>query len=179
MRKRITVNQVVGMSPCLDYTEARLLKLSGGKKSMLLLDVFDLPIPPGDIIWLFCEVMTASQRMDFAERCARHVLPIYEKEYPNDKRVRALLDGIRQYLKGKINDKELGELSHAASYAAAYASHAAARASYAAYAAYAARAADAAYAAYAADAADAAEQQWQLRTLKLLLKKWGESCENE
>ena len=102
--------------------------------------------------------------------CAETVLPIWEKHYPNDLRVKDCLDGIQAFLRGEINQEDLLKLrraayvaadaAYAATYvaaAAAYAAYAAAYAAYAAadaaYAAAAARYADAAYAAYAAAAA--------------------------
>jgi hypothetical protein len=106
----------------------------------------------------------------FAADCAERVLPIFEKRYPNDKRVRECIEGVRAFARGEITRDELIKLrsaayaayaaayaaDYAAAYAAAYAAYAAAAAAYAAYA-YAA----AAYAAYAA--ARKSERVWQRR----------------
>ena len=107
----------------------------------------------------------------FAADCAERVLPLYEKEFSDDKRVRECIEAVRQYARGGIGEKKL---------AAAWAAGAAAWAAGAARAAWAAGAAawaagDAARAAVAArdaraarDAGDAAraaawdaERQWQ------------------
>ena len=84
--------------------------------------------------------------------CAELVLPIYEKKYPDDKRVRNCIEVTREWANGKATIEEVRQARRAA-YAAADAAYAAAAAA-AAYAAADAAAAAAAYA--AAAAADAA-----------------------
>ncbi len=124
---------------------------------------------------------------EFAER----VLPIFEKQHPNDKRPKAAIQGIRDWVVGKITREELLRFAAAAYDAYANAAYAAnanayayananaaannANAAYAAaYAAYAANAAaydaNAAYDTYAyANAAYDAERKWQTdRFLELL-----------
>jgi acyl-CoA reductase-like NAD-dependent aldehyde dehydrogenase len=57
------------------------------------------------------------------------VLPIFEKKYPNDKRVRECIETLRRYAKGKATIKEVREARRSAAdaaYAAAYAAAAAA-----------------------------------------------------
>ena len=92
--------------------------------------------------------------------CAELALPIYEKKYPNDKRVRECIEVTRKWANGEATIKEVRQArsaaADAAAYAAAYAAADAADAAYAAaYAAAAAAYADAAYADAAAYAADA------------------------
>jgi hypothetical protein len=123
-----------------------------------------------------------TQRL-FAAACAEHVLPIFEKRYPDDDRPRRAIETARLFADGRATAEELENAYAAAAYAAAYA--------YAAYAAYVAAnaaanayAANAAYvAAYAADAAYAAanaaanayaasrsrERKWQSDTLAELI----------
>jgi immunity protein 5 of polymorphic toxin system len=114
----------------------------------------------------------------FAADCAEHVLELYEKSYPDDKRPRNAIQAARDFANGLI-DKDAANAAanaaYAAANAAAYAAYAAANA--AAYAANAANAAaNAAYAAYAANAtyatyaANAAERKWQLARLKYYLE---------
>ena len=123
----------------------------------------------------------------FAAGCAEHVLPIYEQQYPDDKRVRLCIEASRRFAYGEISREELAAYDAAraaacdAARAAAYDAYAAARVAAwaAAVTARVARAsADAAHAAHdaagvaawaawgAADgaarvAARAAEQDWQ------------------
>jgi hypothetical protein len=99
-----------------------------------------------------------------AAQCAREVLPIFEKCYPDDKRVRECIEACEAYSRGEITMKELrAKRSAAAAYAdAADAADAAAAADNAAVVAAAAgAAADAAYA--AAAAADAAARGKAMR----------------
>ena len=79
--------------------------------------------------------------------CAELVLPIYEKKYPDDKRVRNCIEVTRKWANGKATIEEVRQARRAAAYAAAYAAYAAAYAAADDAAAYAA--ADAAYAAAA------------------------------
>ena len=105
--------------------------------------------------------------------CAELVLPIYEKKYPDDKRVRNCIEVTRKWANGKATIEEVRQARRAAdaAYAAAYAAAAAAAyaayaAADAAYAAYAAADAAAAAAAYAAADAAAADATARLRTYK-------------
>ena len=93
---------------------------------------------------LYRTVWDAKAARLFASDCAEHVLPIYEKRYPSDTRVRDCISTARQYALGIATEKQL-----AAAWAAARDAGAAAEA------AWAARAAEA-----AAEAARAAEAAW-------------------
>ena len=112
--------------------------------------------------------------------CARLALPIWEKRYPDDKRVRDCIETAEKWARNEATLEALQvsrrncysaatsaatsaassaaySATSAASSAATSAAYAAAYAAYAAAAAYAARAAYAAYAARAADAAQSAD----------------------
>jgi hypothetical protein len=52
---------------------------------------------------------------------AAEVLPIFEKKYPNDKRVRECIETLRRYAKGKATIKEVREARRSAYAADAYA----------------------------------------------------------
>ena len=54
----------------------------------------------------------------FACWCAEQVLPIYEKDYPNDKRPRHAIDSARRYAEGLATAKELSAARDAARAAA-------------------------------------------------------------
>jgi len=121
----------------------------------------------------------------FAADCAEHVLPLYEKRYPDDAGPREAIAAARRFARGEITEAEMrvkrnaasdAAASDAAARAAAYAAARAAAYAAARAAAYAA-AADAAYAAAAAAhaaayaaaaaaaAAYAAERTWQVARL--------------
>ena len=58
----------------------------------------------------------------FAADCAERVLPIYEKDYPDDDRPRKAIQAARDYANGKITEEELdaaGDAARAAAWAAA------------------------------------------------------------
>jgi hypothetical protein len=115
--------------------------------------------------------------------CAEHVLPIFEKHHPDDKRVRLCIEVTRKYCKGECTAQDMvmaqrgafaarNEAWHAAS-ASVYAASASVYAASAAAASAAAAAASAdayAYAdASAAYAARKTEQQWQLDAFRAAL----------
>ncbi len=115
-----------------------------------------------------------SKAVEFACDCAERVLPLFERERPDDHRPRKAIEAARAW----AEEPSASYASYAASAAYAYAD--AAANAYAAYVyaadaaadAYAAYAYDAAYAAYAADAAyaaRAAERTWQAERLLDLL----------
>jgi hypothetical protein len=114
-----------------------------------------------------CEGWNEVSARLFACDCAEHVLPIFEKERPDDKRPRECIQVARKFARGKSTQEELDAARAAVCDAAWAAAGDAARA--------AARAAvwDAVWAA-AEDAARAAagdaERKWQTRRLLKLLK---------
>ena len=143
------------------------------------------------LIWLLLKtnVITKLQAVNLACECAEHVLSIYEKKCPSDKRPRQAIEAAREWSKNPTEENQAKCRTAAdAAYAydaAAYAAYAAAAAAYAAYAAAAAYAyvaaaaaaadadADAAYAAYAAAAAAAAaagaECKWQADKIREII----------
>ena len=62
----------------------------------------------------------------FAADCADHVLPIFEKKYPEDKRPREAIKAARAFARGEISFEILNKAAYAAAYAAADAAAAAA-----------------------------------------------------
>ena len=109
-----------------------------------------------DALWSLCIVLEPADReirllaCDFAE----HILPIYEKRYPNDNRPRNAIATSRRFANGEATREELD-----AACAAAWAARAAARAAWAA----------AKAAAWAA--ARAAGREWQMERFLKFLKE--------
>jgi hypothetical protein len=99
----------------------------------------------------------------FACDCAERVVPLYEKDYPDDKRPRHAIEVARLYADGKANDTELAAARDAAWDAASAAAGAAAGAA-------ASDAASAAAPAAAWDAARDAEHKWQTKRLMWYLE---------
>ncbi len=124
-----------------------------------------------DAIWCL-------RTQDYKDYClfladvAESVLPIFEAEYPDDKRPRQAIDGIRAWHNGDIDREQLYILSDAAFAAAAAAFDAAYNAAADAYAIYYAAAGYAAAgfdAAYAVNVARAAGSDWE-KIEKLFIK---------
>jgi hypothetical protein len=109
-----------------------------------------------DAIWsLRCTTEPSKNiQIEFACRCAEHVLHFYEDKYPDDKRPREAIEAARAYAEGRGSAAEAAE-------AAWDAWEAAARAAWAAEDAARAAARAAAWAAWAAEAArDVARAAW-------------------
>ncbi len=122
--------------------------------------------------------LTKEQCVRFAIDCAERALPIFEAEYPKDKRPREAIEAAKAWLVDPSIDTTTASMAAddaaaKAAYAdaAAYAANAAAYAAYAAYAA-----ANAAYAAYAARAARASKDKEVERELQ---EKFLKELENE
>ncbi len=124
-----------------------------------------------DAIWALRATILPCREFitEFAVWCAEQVLYIFEKRYPEDKRVRECIEGVRKYQKGEIQKDELKALR-----SAAYTAYSAAGAADAAYTATYSAAADAAYtAAYAAGAASATDvKQAQKEKFIEMLNNW-------
>ena len=154
MKKTFNKQYILDNKGC--YEKNQVLGLPCINKEVITLRDLSNCLPVKDLSWFFvkkCE-LTLLQKQMFAIFCAELALPIYEKQYPNDSRVKDCIEETKLFLDGKSSIGDL-KSKHAAD--AAYAAAAAAYAADAADAAYAAAAAADAAAAYAAAAADAAD----------------------
>ena len=99
-----------------------------------------------DTIWTFrCTIEPPfNLLLEFACRCAEHALPVYEKTYPEDKRVQGAIKAARKYFVTDKSDypKYEADTTHAA--------HSATHATYIAFAAHETKAAQAAWNAHLA-----------------------------
>ena len=136
----ITIDQALSWKPCDRYGDtddeirAKLLKISGGRESVSLLEVFDLPIPPADIQWLLLreDVLPANLLHEFGCWCAEVAL-MAERDAgrePHADSWRAT-QVKRLWIKGQASEEQLTAAYAAADAAADAAAHAA-RAAYAA-----------------------------------------------
>ena len=105
-----------------------------------------------DAIWALIAVKADRELRLFAADCAERVLPIYEKQYPDDQRPRQVIEAARAFTRGEISDAARDAAGDAAAWSAAIAALAAARV------------------AAARDAAWAAEQKWQDERLREYLR---------
>ena len=164
-----TIADVLSWYPCDHYDEHRIRELATGRESFTALDVLTLDIPIQDRFWVVLRPELIDERTLhlFMCDCAEHVLPLFEREHPDDDRPRRAIEIARRYARGEATRAELAAASSAAwdaAYAAAWDAASAASA-----AACAAR--DAAWDASAAAcaAASAAEIKWQLDRLVEML----------
>ena len=127
-------------------------EFQGGKAKVL--ELFNT-LGLGDFLQeLTKQILTNEAGKWFALDCAKFVLPVFQEQRPNDKRVRECIEVLESYLKGKSTQEQLSIAAAYAADAACCADAAADAARYAAAAVAAAAAADAAR--YAADAGYAA-----------------------
>ena len=110
----------------------------------------------GYVMWLLPRCMNKEQCVRYAVFAAESVLPVYEREYPEDKLPRAAIDAAKAWLAEPCGRTARAARAEAAAAAAAEAAAAAA--------AREAWAAEAAWA--AAEAAEAAEAAWADKDLK-------------
>jgi hypothetical protein len=167
-----TLNKIKLHSPCEDGWEKLLNHLNKTQSDDEPLELRTILESNGlnDTIWAFRAVEGKDKEIRlFAADCAELVLPIYEKDYPDDKRPRLAIQAARDYANGLITLEELSAAGAASWAAAGAASLAAAWAAARAAARAAAWAAawDAAWAAARAAARDAA---WA--AIKQLLLKY-------
>ena len=146
--KKITVREIMKLSPCDRYNIFTVFKLIKFGKTPL--EILDLDIPKNDKFWVLL-------RPNYIPIKQLHLLACdfaQEVAYLNsDPRVQAAIDSKRLWIDGKITDEELKIASAAAWVAAATAARAAA---------WVAAAADAAAATTAARAADIETKQIEM-----------------
>ena len=122
----ITLEQLYSFKPCPEYTEedvARHFKsVCGRRKKMKLADALKLDIPDDHILWLILRPEFIAERKlhEIAIWCWEEIAkPIWEKEYPNDKRPHEAIRIKKLWIEGKATDEELAE-ARAASRAASW-----------------------------------------------------------
>ena len=109
------------------YSRDEMLSVKCVKENNITLENLFNDLPIKDFCWFLirkCD-LTLEQKQRFALHCAKQVLPIFEKEYPNDLRVRECVEATGLFLDGKITREELIEKRDAASAASAYSVYAA------------------------------------------------------
>ena len=161
------INQevIVKFNPCqdrFDNFKTNYPGFNGELGKFLSLD----KITYRDKVWVSMRLMTRTQKVKFAIKCAESTLHIFESKNPNDKRPRECIDYLKTYESFEnLTQEQRDQIWKARCFAAAYAADAA----YAAYAAdaYAYAAADAADAAYARKIQEDKNLQFVLEVLCL------------
>ena len=91
------------------YSRDEMLNVKCVKDNNITLENLFNDLPIKDFCWFFIRKseLTTEQKQRFALHCAKSVLHIYEKEYPNDNRVRECLEVNELYLDGKATIEDL------------------------------------------------------------------------
>jgi hypothetical protein len=135
---KVTLNQIREKKPCEDGWQKLLKSLdkTTADDTEVSIAYIAKSNSVNDAMWVLFNVLDGYQKEKayLMHDIAAMVLPIYEKEYPNDTRVRDCLQAIKDFADGKIANKEL-DAAWAAAWAAAAAAWAAADAAAAAWAA--------------------------------------------
>ena len=106
--KHTTLNEILKHNPCKDGRDMLLASLN-----KILAD--DEPLSfkyilksngIKDAVWALCVLDYKDQAL-FRADVAELVLPIFEKEYPDDDRPRKAVESIRDFYHGKINKEQL------------------------------------------------------------------------
>ena len=118
--KNLTIMDVLRMRPCEGYGTDRVKGLWAGRESLTPLEILGLDIPIEDRFWVVLRYDTIGQKLcdEIACDIADHVLPIFEREYPDDKRPREAIEITRLHIAGKATG-DARDVARAAAWAAA------------------------------------------------------------
>ena len=132
--KSITVDGIMSLDPCDEYTIERMEELRktqcGRRKNITMKDILTSEVPPEDRLWLVLrnEFLTDKELHEIAIWCWEKIArPIWEKHYPDDKRPHEAVRVKKLWMKGTATDDELSAARYAALDAAGYAAGYAAR----------------------------------------------------
>lgn len=112
-----TLNKIKSHSPCEDGWKKLLNYLGKTEADDEPLELRTILESNGldDTLWVLRAVDGKDKEIRlFAADCAELVLPIYEKQYPNDDRPRKAIQAARDYANGVIGKKELTNVWHGA-----------------------------------------------------------------
>ena len=112
-----TLNKIKLHSPCEDGWKKLLNHLGKTEADDEVLELRTILESNGidDTLWAFRAVEGKDKEIRlFATDCAEMVLPIYEKQYPNDNRPRKAIQAARDYANGLISAKEFAAARAAA-----------------------------------------------------------------
>jgi hypothetical protein len=135
MKKTFTKDFYLSHRGCYDFN--KMFNLVDNNPHETIEDFLNWNISINDkffFLFNYCN-LTLRNKQDMALMCAKIVLPVYEKEFPNDSRVMECIHATELFLNGEITLEQLREKREAANanaYAYAYAAYAAYAAAYAA-----------------------------------------------
>ena len=92
---KINKTQILDLKPCDRYNRGVLNRLVPDREEIEAIEILNLGLPHGDLVWLACRLMTREQAVSFALGCAERVLPIWEAKYPDDNRPRLAIEAAK------------------------------------------------------------------------------------
>jgi len=110
--KKVTLNQILDLDLCDRYSVKRVKELMSGRKYVTAIDVINTEMDfLTDNTWLVVreEFLTDEMLHKVGIYAAELAIPIFEKEYPGEDRLRKAIEAKKEWLKGKITSAELGE----------------------------------------------------------------------
>ncbi len=111
----ITVDQVMALGPCREYTRERVVELFGGESTTLLRLIDEVDAPAEDKFWLIGRVLPARLVHRLACQIAERCLEAAEaKGYEIDPRSWEVIRAMRRWLAGEITDEEMAVAKDAA-----------------------------------------------------------------
>ena len=122
IKKRLTVDDIMGWVKCSDWTLDRVKKKFGDRKSVTPLQLARARgIESEDKLWILLrpEIIPEKELHLLGCDIAESVLHIFEAKYPGDKRPRKAIEAKRLWVTGKISDEKLAA-TRAAAWAAAW-----------------------------------------------------------
>jgi len=134
MKEQWSVDDILALEPCHDYSRDRIEELFrevGCSDYVTPLEISRADIPIEDFLWLVLrpEIIPERQLHEIAIWCWEEIArPIYEKHYPEDRRPHDAVAVKRLWIEGEATDDELAAARAAAWNAAWNAARAAARA---------------------------------------------------
>ena len=117
-----TIDDLLSWRPCSEWTESRIREIAGDRIEWTALDLLALDqVTAADRLWVVLrpELIHEPILHELACRFAEEVLPIWESQYPEDRRPHEAIEAKRAWLRGEISDDQLAAAG-AAAWAAAW-----------------------------------------------------------
>ena len=117
MKKQLTVDDIVKWVMCREWSREKVQEKFGKRKTVTPLQLAKAKgVSAEDKLWILLrpEIIPEKKLHLLACDFVEDVLPIFEKECPDDKRPHRAIEAKRKWLRGKISDKQLAEAEDAA-----------------------------------------------------------------
>lgn len=112
----ITADDLIAMRPCDDWPESRIREIAGDKH-WTALEILSLEqVPAADRLWVVLRPKLIPEPLlhELGCRFAEDVLPVWERQYPEDKQPHEAIAAKRAWLRGEIPGDKLDAARDAA-----------------------------------------------------------------